>query len=244
MSTGTLSLIILILVAAMGFWLWIALARYRISRAVAGRVRCSIIRTTGKRISGFVPYDGNATWIKIKDDSIVPIEPPTRMQPKRASKQAQDLIGAGMYMFDDNSLIRSFWPYEHGWMRSLMSVEIAEVIWMEDNPEPITNRRLKELLDSAIEVALQHQGETLPGMTATPKLITSYCDQTTMLITAALEEQYRELQDSFVSLTKKWINPMIVYIGILLGLAGTIAAAVMMYMTSQRIAELKEALGL
>ncbi|MEO0250139.1 MAG: hypothetical protein ABIN58_11570 [candidate division WOR-3 bacterium] len=244
MSATALVAIVMLLGVAMGLWLWIAILRHRIVKETAGRIKATIIRTTGRKISAFVPYDGNAVWIKIKDDQIIAIEPPTRMQPKRASKQAADLVGAGMYMFDNASLVKTFWPYERGLMKALLSVEVSEVIWVEDNPEPVTNRRLREMLDRVEEIALQHQSETIPGMTATPKMITSYCDQTTMLVTAALEEQYRELQESFVALTRKWINPAIVYIALGIGIIGAVAASVMMYLMKNEIAQLKEVLGL
>lgn len=222
----------------------LALERYANTKKVSGKVLATIITSTGTKVEGLVPYDGKAAWVKLDGDKIVPVKPPSKIDPKKATKQARDLIGSGLYMFDESSLIREWWPYRSGFNKFLSSIEVRQAIWREGNPEPLTSPSYAAMIERATEIAMQNQGEQIPGMVATPKLINAYCDQALLLTAAAMEEQYRELQDAFLSVTRKWINPVVVYVGLFLGLAGLIAAIVMFLMVRGELKDIKEILGL
>lgn len=226
-------------------WAVIATSRYRNEKYVGGKVLATIITSSRDVISDFVPYDGDAVWIRIEGGRIVATTPPTKLGNKKLlEKGLGETTGSGLYFFNRDSIVYRWWPRERGIMARLTSVKVPQVIWIEGHSEPLTNPKLYEMMREAQEVAMQHQGLQIPGMIATPKLITAYADQGTLLTAAAMEEQYRELQQSFVSITSRWINPMIVYIALFLALGGLVGAIVMLVMTNSKLEHLIKGLGI
>ncbi len=232
-----------LLAVAMLIWGVLVLMRYQNMRMTSGKVCCTIITRTGRKISEFVPYDGNVVWIKLENDRIIGVDPPTKFVPRRATKQSRQLIAAGMYFFNEDCLVRSVWPYRTGWARSILSVEIRECIWMEGQPEPISNPRLREAIEEAQSIAFAHQSREIGHMVVTPKIVNAYCDQTTMIVASAMEEQVRELQQALVDVSKKFVHPILVYLAIAIGVAGLAAMSVILYSSLSKLNDIKDALG-
>lgn len=246
--TAVVIILALCLVIAFGFWFWLIYERRRIQKLTSGKVRATVWPNAGKSVSAWVAYDGQVCYLKMENGKLIPATPPSQLKPNNKRKSETDnLLNSGMYYFDSYGLVKEDYPYKSGFMAMLFNIEIDAVYWFEDNPEAVSNRNLRAILKKTQELAVLPEFEAelaKVGMVATPALMTQYCDQGTLQIVAAMEEQIREYQESITTMVRKWINPLFIYVIAGLSLIGFTATAVLFYYNLDKLDTIIEGLGL
>lgn len=240
-QTQLIAILLTLLIAVFAIWIWIALKRRRIDMDSAGKIRATVFTTTGKSVSTWVRYDGKVCYLRLENGKLIPSTPPSQMETdntKKRKKETSSLLSSGMYFFDSDCIVKEQYPYETGVLASLLSKEIGRVYWYEGVMEPISNRNMPRILEEATQIASMPTYEAAmskAGMIYSPALLTAFSNQNTTQIVGNLEEQIREYQEMTITMTKKFVNPLFVFICCGLSVAGLATTSVSLYFVLDKL---------
>jgi len=214
---GMAVILFIITAAAFGYWMLIATRRHRNLQEAAGKVWAEVILKVGHCASCWVPYDANTcgtVYLKIDGNKLIPVDPPKKVSGADAAEDAKEVLGAGIYVFNEDAIIKEWWPHTKGLRRATESIERARVIWHEGISEPVSNRHMSQwmrhMMESHGKPADEEECQEL-GIIASPNTMTTMVDTSSMMIVSALQEQIQEHLNAVVTMTKKWVSPLLIY---------------------------------
>lgn len=234
LTVGNLMSVVSILGALFGLSIYVLYSRHRNEVLSKDHIIVEKWPESGEVDKDVYPYRKNEIYLDKKAGKMLREQDMKGLETVPTFFVAQDAIGY------------EYWPSTGG-IGKLMSVKMPKVMIWENDPEPMSRRRMQVFIakenpeTGEIDQKVVWVNKSVP--IGTPELIGSYRNERFGLWSAAYERDIDEMKEKMIKVLATRIQPIYIYIAIIAALIAVGVSIYLQYQVMQELNDLRSAQG-